>query len=74
MFLPMAIEPLVGYYSPMLSDFVDPGLMFVQVSNKVSKTIGPPGKPKGNTTQRMRCAVSPEICLMGGYKTRVFTA
>jgi hypothetical protein len=29
---------------------IDPGFMSVRVSNKASKTIGPPGKPEGNTT------------------------
>jgi hypothetical protein len=28
---------------------------------KPSKTIGPPGKPEGNTTHMMHCTVSPEI-------------
>jgi hypothetical protein len=46
-----------------LSEFIDPGLMFIQVSNKAYKTIGPPGKPEGNTTH---IAVSPKITLMGG--------
>jgi hypothetical protein len=63
-----------GYYSSILSEFIDPGFMSVRVSNKASKTIGPPGKPEGNTTHRMRCTVSPEIALMGGCKTQVFTA
>jgi hypothetical protein len=48
--------------------------MSVQVSNKASKTIDPPGKPEGNVAHRMRCAVSPEIALMGGCNTHVFTA
>jgi hypothetical protein len=48
--------------------------MSIWVSNKASKTIGPPGKPEGNTTHKMCCAVSPEIALMGGCKTQVFTA
>jgi hypothetical protein len=39
--------------SSILSEFIDPGFMSVRVSNKASKTIGPPGKPEGNTTHRM---------------------
>jgi hypothetical protein len=34
-----------------------------QTSNKSSKTIGPPGKPEGNKTHKVYCAVSPEIVL-----------
>jgi hypothetical protein len=64
---------IVGYYSSILSEFIDPGFMSVQVSNKESKTIGPPGKPEGNTTHGMHCALSPKITLMGGCKTQVFT-
>jgi hypothetical protein len=37
----------------ILSEFIDPGFMSVRVSNKASKTIGPPGKPEGNTTQNV---------------------
>jgi hypothetical protein len=48
--------------------------MSIRVSNKDYKTIGPPGKPEGNTTHRMCCAVSPKIDLMGGCNTHVFTA
>jgi hypothetical protein len=48
--------------------------MPIRVSNKASKTIGPSGKPKGNTTHRMQCTVSHEIYLMGGCKNQVFTA
>jgi hypothetical protein len=47
--------------------------MFVRVSKKASKTIGPPSKPEGNTTHKMHFTVSPEIDLMGGCKTQVFT-
>ena len=54
-------------------EFIDPRFMSVWVSNKASKTIGPPGKPKGNVAHKMCCAFSPEIDLMGGYKTHVFT-
>jgi hypothetical protein len=61
-------------YSYILSKFIDPGLISTRVYNKTSKTIGPPGKPEGNTTHRMRYEVSPEIDLMGGYKTQVSTA
>jgi hypothetical protein len=43
------------------------GLTQVQISNrfptKPSKTIGPPGKPEGNTMHRVHYAVSPEIAL-----------
>jgi hypothetical protein len=49
----MATEPFVGYFSPILSDFIDPSFMFVRVSNKASKTIGLSGKPEGNATHRM---------------------
>jgi hypothetical protein len=56
-----------------MSEFIDPGFMYVQVSNKASKTIDPPSKPEGNTTHIVRCAVSPKIALMGGCKTHVFT-
>jgi hypothetical protein len=52
----------------------DPGFMSVRGSNKASKTIGPPGKPEGNTVHRVHCVVSPEIVLMGGYNTHVFAA
>jgi hypothetical protein len=48
--------------------------MSVWVSNKASKTIDPLGKIESNTTHKMRCVVSPEIDLMGGYKTQVFIA
>jgi hypothetical protein len=64
----------VGYYSSILSAFIDPGLMSIRVSNKASKTIIPPSKPKGITTHRMHCAISPKIALMGGCKTHVFTS
>jgi hypothetical protein len=71
----METKPFVGLLLLLLlSEFIDPGFMSIQVSNKASKTIGPPGKPEGNTTHRMHCAVSPEIALMGGCKTHVFTA
>jgi hypothetical protein len=65
----------VGYlFFYILYEFIDPGFMSIQVSNKAFKTIVPPRKPEGNTTHRMRCAVSPEIALMGGCKTHVFIA
>jgi hypothetical protein len=64
----------VGYYSFILSEFIDPGFMSVRVYDKDFKTIGPPGKQEGNATHKMCCAVSPEIALMGGCKTQVFTA
>ena len=66
-------QPFLVTLSYILSEFIEPGFMSVQVSNKASKTIDPPGKPEGNTTHRMRCVVSPEIDLMGGCKTHVFT-
>jgi hypothetical protein len=68
------MEPFVGYYS-IMSEFLisDPGFMSIWVSNKASKTIAPHGKPVGNTTHRMHCAVSPEIDLMGGCNNQVFT-
>jgi hypothetical protein len=47
--------------------------MSIRVSNKAYKTIGLPSKPEGNTMHRMLCAVSPEIALMGGCETHVFT-
>jgi hypothetical protein len=67
----------VGYYLylslyPYLD--CDPGFMSIWGSNKASKTIGPPGKPEGNTVHRVHCAVSPEIVLMGGCNTHVFAA
>jgi hypothetical protein len=43
----------------------NPKVHVIQVSNKASKTISPPGKLEGNTVQRMHCAVSPEIALNG---------
>jgi hypothetical protein len=63
-------------YSFIMSNFVssDPGFTYVWVSNKASKTIGPPGKPKGNVAHIVHCTVSPEIVLMGCYNTHVFTA
>jgi hypothetical protein len=48
--------------------------MFVWVSKKASKTIGPPGKPEGNTTHKVHNVVSPEITLMGVCNTHVFAA
>jgi hypothetical protein len=39
----------------------DPGSDLNRFPTKPSKTIGPPGKPEGNTTHRVHCAVSPEI-------------
>jgi hypothetical protein len=66
--------PIVGHFSPILYDFIDPGFKSIQGSNKASKTISPPGKPEGNATHRMCCAVSPEIALMGGCNTHVFIA
>jgi hypothetical protein len=68
---------IVGYYitySSILSEFIEPWFMSVHVSNKASKTIDTPGNLEGNTTHKMRCAVSPEIALMGGYNTQVFIA
>jgi hypothetical protein len=47
--------------------------MYVWVSNKAYKTIGPPSKPKGNAAHRVPRAISPEIVLMGGCNTHVFT-
>jgi hypothetical protein len=47
--------------------------MSVRVSNKASKTIDPPSKPEGNVVHRVHRAFSPEIVLMGGYNTHVFT-
>jgi hypothetical protein len=38
---------------------------FFRVSNKASKTIGPSGKPEGNTVHRMHYVVSLEIDLNG---------
>jgi hypothetical protein len=61
-------------YSSIMSEFIDPGFMSVQVSNKASKTIGPSGKPEGNMAHRMRCAISTKIILMGGCNTQVFIA
>jgi hypothetical protein len=48
--------------------------MSIQVSNKDSKTIGPPSKPEVNTSHRVHYAVSLEIYLMGGCNTHVFIA
>jgi hypothetical protein len=52
----------------ILSKFVmsDPWFMSIRGSNKSSKTIGPPGNPKGNTVHMLYCAISPEIVSMGG--------
>jgi hypothetical protein len=51
---------------PLLSTTcaVDPGFISIRVPTK-PKTIGPSGKPEGNTVHRMHCAVSPEIALNG---------
>jgi hypothetical protein len=71
------MKPFVGnsyIYIPYEFILSDLGFMSVQVSNKASKTIGPPGKPEGNTAHRVHCVVSPEIVLMGGCNTHVFTA
>jgi hypothetical protein len=43
--------------------WADPGSDLNRFPTKPSKTIGPPGKPEGNTTHRMYCTVSPEIVL-----------
>jgi hypothetical protein len=43
---------------------VDPGFISFRVPTK-PKTIGPSGKPEGNTVHRMHCIVSPEIYLNG---------
>jgi hypothetical protein len=45
------------------TSWADPGSDLNRFPTKPSKTIGPPGKPEGNTTHRMYCAVSPEIVL-----------
>jgi hypothetical protein len=45
------------------SSWVDPGSDLNRFPTKPSKTIGPPGKPEGNTAHRVHNAVSPEIAL-----------
>jgi hypothetical protein len=60
--VPLATEPFVGLNLSFTS-WSDPGLDMIRVPTKPSKTIGPPGKPEGNTTHRVHCAVSPEIAL-----------
>jgi hypothetical protein len=72
----MTKKPFFGLiYSPfVLSELIDLGFMYIRVSNKASKTIGPLGKPEGNATHKMRCVVLLEIALMGGCKTQVFPA
>jgi hypothetical protein len=69
----MTMEPFVGYFSPILPEFIDPRFMSIRGSNKASKTIGPPGKLEGNIAHIMCCAVSPKIALMGGFNMEVFT-
>jgi hypothetical protein len=61
-----------GFPFSILSKFIDPGFMFVRVSNKASKITVPCGKPEVNATHKMCCAVSLEIDLMGGFNTHVF--
>jgi hypothetical protein len=43
---------------------VDLGFISIRVPTK-PKTISPSGKPEGNTTHKMHCAVSHEIALNG---------
>jgi hypothetical protein len=43
---------------------VDPGSDMNMFPTKPSKTISPLGKPKGNATHKMYCAVSLEIVLL----------
>jgi hypothetical protein len=43
---------------------VDPGLIYFRVPTN-PKTIGPSGKPEGNTVHIMHCTISPEIALNG---------
>jgi hypothetical protein len=52
----------------------DPGSGPPHFQQNPPKTINSPGKPEGNTTHRMHCAVSPEIVLMGGCNAQVLAA
>jgi hypothetical protein len=45
------------------TSWADLGSYLNRFPTKPSKTIDPPGKPKGNTSHRVHCTVSPEIAL-----------
>jgi hypothetical protein len=45
------------------TSWADPCSYLNRFPTKPFKTIGPPGKPEGNTTHRVHCTVSPEIIL-----------
>jgi hypothetical protein len=71
MFQP-AIEPFVGLGFICYTFNMIYASSIYWGSNKASKTIVPPGNPKGNPTHRVHCVVSPEIVLMGDCNTQVF--
>jgi hypothetical protein len=52
----------VGFIS-LTTSWSDPCSYLIRVPKEPSKTIGPPGKPEGNTTHRVHYAVSPEMDL-----------
>jgi hypothetical protein len=66
--------PLLVTY--VLSELVlsDPGFMSIRVSNQASRTIDRPGKLDENIVLKVHSVVSPDIVLMGGYKTNVFAS
>jgi hypothetical protein len=53
----------VGLFLSSFYFWDEPGSDLNKLPTNPSKTIGPPGKPEGNTTHRMCCAVSLEIVL-----------
>jgi hypothetical protein len=59
----LEMKPFVGCYSFSTTSLVDPGSYLNKLPTNPFKTIGPPGKPEGNTTHIMYCTVSPEIVL-----------
>jgi hypothetical protein len=68
------MEPFFGWISLSLlaSSWVDPGSYLNRFPTKPSKTIDPPGKPKGNVAHRVHSIVSPKIAFMGDWNSQVF--
>ena len=59
----LATKPFIGWSPSLTTSWADPGSNMNKLPTKPSKTIGPPGKPEGNTTHRVYCAVSLDIFL-----------
>jgi hypothetical protein len=51
----------MGYSDPTLLSYIEPGSNLIISQQNPSKTIDPSGRPKGNTTHRVYCAISHEI-------------